>query len=169
MSFLNAGNITSNGFDYSKNNFITQEKDSKLKKGKLNRNDIIITTRGTVGNVALYNSLVPYDNVRINSGMVIIRPNISSINVSFLYLLLRSSSVQQLFNLFSSGSAQPQLPIKDMKRIKVLLPSNELLTAFEAVVKPILDSISSNKVKNQNLIKQRDLLLPRLMSGKLEV
>ncbi|MGF7047771.1 type I restriction enzyme S subunit [Paenibacillus sp. DS2015] len=167
--FLNAGNVTKNGFDYSRNTFITKDKDSKLRNGKLNRDDIVITTRGTVGNVALYNSFVPYNNVRINSGMVIVRPINSVTNISFLYLLLRSSSVQQLITLFSSGSAQPQLPIKDMKRIKVLIPSIELLTAFEVVVKPILDSISSNMAKNQNLIKQRDLLLPRLMSGKLEV
>jgi type I restriction enzyme S subunit len=167
--FLNAGNVTSKGFDYIKGTFITEEKDSKLRKGKLNRGDIVITTRGTVGNVALYNNFVPFDDVRINSGMVIIRPIDSITNNSFLYLLLRSSTIQQLISLFSSGSAQPQLPIKDMKRMKVLIPSIEHLNKFEIIVRPILDNISIYMAKNQNLTKQRDLLIPRLMSGKIEV
>ena len=167
--FLNAGNVTTNGFDFSKNTFIAKEKDEKLRKGKLSREDIIITTRGTVGNVALYNRFVPFNHIRINSGMVIVRPISCDINTSFLYLLLRSSYVQQLITLFSSGSAQPQLPIKDMKNIKVLVPTQKLLSAFEEIVKPILEIISNKLTKNQNLIKQRDLLLPRLMSGKLEV
>lgn len=167
--FLNAGNVTINGFDFSKNTFITKEKDEQLRKGKLNRNDIVITTRGTVGNVALYNRFVSFKEIRINSGMVIIRPVTSSTNTTFLYLLLRSSYVQQLISLFASGSAQPQLPIKDMKNMKVLVPSRTLITEFEDIVKPILEIIANKVNKNQNLIKQRDLLLPRLMSGKIEV
>ena len=42
--------------------FITQER-VLLRKGKLNRNDIVLTTRGTVGNVALFDYSIPYDNV----------------------------------------------------------------------------------------------------------
>ena len=49
------------------------DKDEKLGKGRLNRNDVIITTRGTVGNIAQYDRKVLFDFVRINSGMAIIR------------------------------------------------------------------------------------------------
>ena len=44
-----------------------------LKKGKLQRGDVILTTRGTVGNVAFYSENIPFDNIRINSGMLILR------------------------------------------------------------------------------------------------
>ena len=71
--FLNAGNVTKDGFRFDECAFITREKDAKLNKGKLKREDIVLTTRGTVGNFAYFDSGVPFDNLRINSGMVIFR------------------------------------------------------------------------------------------------
>ena len=65
--FLNAKNVTLNGFAFDENVFITKEKDEILRKGKLNRNDIVLTTRGTIGNVGLYDGKITYDNIRINS------------------------------------------------------------------------------------------------------
>ena len=56
--FLNAGNVTKQGFNFENTQFITKNKDSSLRKGKLERNDLVITTRGTVGNVAYFNDNV---------------------------------------------------------------------------------------------------------------
>ena len=71
--FLNAGNVTTNGFEFSDCAFITPEKDALLRKGKLVRNDVVLTTRGTVGNSAYFDVSVPFDHIRVNSGMVIFR------------------------------------------------------------------------------------------------
>ncbi len=120
--FLNAGNVTNNGFSFSDCAFITQEKDSVLRKGKLVRHDLILTTRGTVGNVAYYSDAVAYKNIRINSGMVIFRPNITKIIPYYLYLFLRSRTFREQVAYLTSGSAQPQLPIRDMNRIEMPLP-----------------------------------------------
>jgi type I restriction enzyme, S subunit len=54
---------------------ITAEKDRQLCKGKLKRDDVVMTTRGTIGDIGLYSEDVPFDNIRINSGMLIFRPN----------------------------------------------------------------------------------------------
>ena len=51
--FLNAGNVTKNGWNFSESVYISQEKDNLLRNGKLERGDIVLTTRGTVGNVVL--------------------------------------------------------------------------------------------------------------------
>jgi len=166
--FLNAGNVTKKGFDFSNNAFISEKKDKSLRKGRLIRNDLVLTTRGTVGNVAYYNKHIAYDILRINSGMVILR-NSSKLSPAFLYITLRNYSVQKMIELFSSGSAQPQLPIKDMRRMKILKPSGELLSKFTEIVDDILDYSASLQAQSQNLARQRDLLLPRLMSGKLKV
>ncbi len=58
--FLSANNVTPFGFKFDSTVYITAEKDRKLRNGKLQRNDIVITTRGTVGNVALYDSSVEF-------------------------------------------------------------------------------------------------------------
>ena len=124
--FLNAGNVTDNGFSFSDCAFITQEKDSVLRKGKLVRHDLILTTRGTVGNVAYYSDAVEYQNIRINSGMVIFRPDITKIIPYYLYLFLRSRTFREQVAYLTSGSAQPQLPIRDMNRIEMPLPPLEV-------------------------------------------
>jgi restriction endonuclease S subunit len=53
--FLSTSNVTTTGFDFNSTDFISKEKDDDLRKGKLKKGDIVLTTRGTVGNVAFYN------------------------------------------------------------------------------------------------------------------
>lgn len=81
--FLNAKNVTDHGFDFSNNMYITKEKDEQLRKGKLKCGDVVLTTRGTVGNLAFYDNNVIYENIRINSGMVILRMNKEKLNERF--------------------------------------------------------------------------------------
>lgn len=82
--FLNAGNVTVSGFNFSDCSFISAQKDAVLRKGKLQRHDIVLTTRGTVGNVAYFDDSIEYEHIRINSGMVILRS--LSIELSPRYL-----------------------------------------------------------------------------------
>lgn len=117
--FLNTGNIRDNTFDFENVNYITEAKDHLLRKGKLKRQDIIITTRGTIGSVAFYSNTVPYENIRINSGMVILRVNNDVFNPLFLYYILKSPFLKKQYSLFSSGAAQPQLPIQDFRYIQI--------------------------------------------------
>ncbi len=122
--FLNTGNVTKEGFDFSKCSFISKPKDEKLRKGKLKRGDLVLTTRGTVGNIAVFVDAINYDHIRINSGMVILRPDKDEYNNIFLYYLIKSNYIQEQIQLFSSGTAQPQLPIKDLRKIS--LPETDI-------------------------------------------
>jgi len=166
--FLNAGNVTAKGFDFSSCSYITKEKDAILRKGKLQHGDVVLTTRGTVGNVAFYNETMTFSEMRINSGMVILR-NLGVVSTEYIYTALRHEYLQKLMTLYASGSAQPQLPIKDMKRIKIIKPDAKTMERFTEMSADIYNQISLLIMKNQTLAKQRDMLLPRLMSGKLEV
>lgn len=109
--FLSAKNVTKSGFKFDHRAFITREKDEKLRKGKLIRNDLIVTTRGTVGNVAYFDEKVPFENIRINSNMAIIRNVDSQLDSIFVNQLLHSFIVDEQLQLLTSGSAQPQLTI----------------------------------------------------------
>jgi len=92
--FLSAKNVTTAGFSFDSVQFISQERDELLRKGKLQWNDIVLTTRGTVGNVAIYDDSIPYDSIRINSGMVILRCNPQNILPTFMYYTMKSNSIQ---------------------------------------------------------------------------
>ncbi len=120
--FLNASNVTSAGFDFSTCQFVSEQKDAELRKGKLRRQDVILTTRGTLGNSALYSDSVPFDHVRINSGMVVFRVVQNALIPEFLFNFLRSPNFNQQVRQLQSGVAQPQLPIRDMKKIRMPLP-----------------------------------------------
>lgn len=88
--FLNAKNVTKSGFKFDSMQFIDQEKDKALRKGKLQRGDLVLTTRGSLGQFAYYSSDVPYEHLRINSGMVILRARSEDILPSYLYTFSQS-------------------------------------------------------------------------------
>lgn len=117
--FLDAKNITSTGFNLSTTQFITQKKDNELRNGKLKRNDIVMMTRGSVGNVALFDEKIPFENIRINSGMIIIRCE-GKYSSKLLYYLLKSSFVKKQINDMMSGSVQKHLTSSSIKQIKIL-------------------------------------------------
>lgn len=149
--FLNAKNVTLNGFAFDENVFITKEKDEILRKGKLNRNDIVLTTRGTIGNVGLYDDKITYDNVRINSGMLIIRNNDDNINTKYLYYQLTSPFIRnQIFSL-KTGSAQPQIPITVLKKLKLIIPDKRIQDKIVRVMDSIINKLTLNNEINNNL------------------
>jgi len=159
--FLNTGNLTRNGFKFSKTTFITKEKDEALRKGKLVRNDVIITSRGTVGNVAYYSDIIPYNNIRINSGMLILR---GYDNAIFIYSLLKNKEMKREMENFLSGSAQPQLPIKDLIKIPIIIPQIEVLEKFYRRVINIQRQIDRLLIQNLKLEEIKKILLSKMVS-----
>jgi type I restriction enzyme, S subunit len=142
--FLSAKNVTDEGFIFKECQFISKEKDDALRKGKLRPDDVVLTTRGTVGNVAYYSSRVPFKNIRINSGMVILRPDKSGILPSYLYYYLKSTIFHQQVNSFKSGVAQPQLPISDMKQMIISIPPLIIQNKIAAIISAYDDLIENN-------------------------
>lgn len=142
--FLNTSNIKNDTFQLTHCDFISESKDSALRKGKLSRGDIVVTTRGTVGSIGYFHSRIPYDHIRINSGMVILRSG-PSIDQYFLYQLLKSPVCKAQYRLFSSGAAQPQLPIKDFRRISFPLPPLAEQQKIAAILTAYDDLIENNR------------------------
>jgi type I restriction enzyme, S subunit len=156
--FLNATNVTRNGFDFTKCQFISEQKDNALRKGKLQRDDVVLTTRGTVGNAAFVNSSVPYEHMRINSGMVILRCDKNKIVPSYVYHYLRSPQFHGQVNSLRTGVAQPQLPIRDMRHIKLPLPKVPIQKAISSILSAYDDLIENNRRRIQ-LLEQAARLL----------
>lgn len=148
--FLSAANVTKSGLQFINNSFITKEKDALLRKGKLFLNDIVLTTRGTVGNVGLYSDDVPFKNMRINSGMVIIRPG-KDFDTMFLYQYLRSCYFKAQITQYQSGSAQPQLPISTLQKMKVIKPNIAAQRRIASILSSLDRKIELNNKINVDL------------------
>ena len=123
--FLNASNVTTDGFLFEDNQFISEEKSNSMGNGKLQMDDIVVTSRGSLGHIAWYNTdimgIVPY--ARINSGMLILRDK-SKINTPYLYQFMKSHKGQDQIFFMSFGSAQPQLTKKGVEELLVLSPKS---------------------------------------------
>lgn len=156
--FLNNKNIINNFLDDSFGEYITEEKDNMLRKGKLNRNDIVLSTRGSVGNVGLFSDSVKTENIRINSGMVILRNNDDKFINEFIYIALRSQLMQNRIKESISGSVQNQLPIRDLKKIKFIVPSLEIQRKIIDIVNSYDKKIETNNKIIANLEAQAQAL-----------
>ncbi len=149
--FLSAKNVTTNGFDFANRSFISAEKDNILRAGKLQHNDIVITTRGTIGNVAFYTPNIEFKNIRINSGMLILRINPNKWNIRFIYLYLTSKEFKNQIECLTSGSAVPQLPVKDIKKLKIPNLNKEQQNKIVEIIGSLDDKIQLNNETNQTL------------------
>ena len=91
-------------------------------------------------------------------------PNENSPSVYYLYLATRS---QNYWN--RRGAAQPFIALGDARLQKVTVPTAEVTKRFEQFCEPIFDSIEALKKTNVLLKEARDLLLPRLMTGMIDI
>ncbi len=124
----------------------------------ITKNSVTVSARGTIGYAFLRTE--PYVPI---VRLIAMEPIEKDIDLYYLYLFLDMNTIE------GYGTSQQQLTIPFFSRCKILLPNRELQANFTRMVAPIYKEIKLLTLSTQNLIIQRDLLLPRLMSGKLEV
>lgn len=163
--FLNTKNVRPDGFSFETKIFISKKKDEALGNGKLKRNDVLLTTRGTIGNIAVYDENVPFENIRINSGMLIFRPNTKLIIPEYLFAIFQSGIMKSQIKKHVSGAAQPQLPIKTLVNFSILVPKS--LSEQRLIVKK-LDAISVETRKLEEIYKQKLFDLEELKKSFLQ-
>ena len=166
--FLNNKNIVDGNFDFSSAQFISRERDTLLGKGKLSLGDIVITTRGTVGNIAFFRELNPYPHVRINSGMVILRAY-QEFFVPQFFVALWTFLFPSEYRRLSSGSAQPQFPIRDMLEFRLLVPQKTEQERIVSVSNSVESALSEQHRVLAKLIPLKSGLMNDLLTGRVRV
>lgn len=164
--FLNNKNIKDDHFVFSNMQFITREKDESLRKGKLERFDVVLTTRGTVGNVAFYDEKVTFENIRINSGMILLRAH-EDLSPPFLYHLMKSPLMKQRYSDVASGSAQPQLPIRSLEQIYIPIPPEDEQEEIVNICEILDAKVLENAQYKEYLTSLKKGLMQDLLSGKV--
>ena len=86
-------------------------------------------------------------------------------STEYIHLMFKHTDITGIV----TGSAQPKISQGRLIKQKTIIPSGEIVEQFNRYITPLYNTIRSLAELNKSLIKQRDLLLPRLMSGKLEV
>lgn len=155
--------------DTSSFSYVSKDNCIKAEKFLLTEGDLTIALTGaTIGKI----SIVPkhkgniYTNQRL--GKFFLGKNPIE-KLPFLYCLFKQKAmVSNIINLSNSSSAQPNISPEQIENIKIL-GDKEVINSFNKACKHIFSMILSIHSQNTLLTRQRDLLLPRLMSGKLEV
>ena len=143
--FLNTKNVRPDGFKFLELEFVSKEKDESLRKGKLRRGDVVLTTRGTIGNTGYYDEAVAFAHIRINSGMLVFRPDVTQLTGSFLYHFFQSENFRTQREAIVSGAAQPQLPIRSLNEATIPLPPLATQQAIVAEIESEQALVAANR------------------------
>ncbi|WP_149096246.1 restriction endonuclease subunit S [Paenibacillus terrae] len=164
--FLDTGNVKKNGFDFSTKKYITKEKDESLRSGKLELHDFVLTSRGTLGNVAYYDEKTKNNNpsVRINSAMLILRPVMSNqVSEDYMAIVLRGNTIGTFMSTNHVGSAQPHITKRDLIKVSVGIPSTlEEQTQIGTFFKQLDHLITLHERKLEHLQEQKKALLQQM-------
>ena len=104
----------------------------------------------------------------ILSSIAMLRPN-DAIRQNYLCLTLRDPVTKARMKGIVSGVAIPRIVLKDFRKFQILVPPNEVQTDWARIVDPMLAMCRKLVSQTENLRRTRDLLLPRLLSGQIEV
>lgn len=165
---INGESLTATGIDWAKAGYISEERYIESPEIMLQEGDILISKDGTIGKIGYVNKLEKPTSVA--SGIFVVR-NLKPEEVStvFIYCLLNSDYFKSFIASRTEGSVIPHLYQKDFVTLEIPLLTQEQLNIFNGSVNPLFELYFTNQTENIRLTALRDTLLPRLMSGELDV
>lgn len=125
---------------------------------KISEECVTVSARGTIGFVCLRH--IPFTPI-VRLVTLVPHPNI--VSAKYLYLWLKNTPIH------GTGTTQQQLTVPDFRKTEIIIPSEADMKEFTEFVDPLFRQVWSNQEENIKLAAIRDTILPRLMSGELDV
>ena len=166
---LITGQTLSNGFiSYEKMTYIAESDYQTIHKTyQPIENDLILTKIGTVGKVAiLRNSDLP---IAVHCNSALLRFNSNIISQQWGFFLLNSSAFGIELRKKVTNTVQDFVSLGHLADIIITLPPAEVIKRYDGYFKTILETLSNNDFENRRLAMLRDALLPKFMSGEIDV
>ena len=168
IRFINIRCINNNILDTSRTSQISkQEAYGKYKHFLLNENDIIMSTSGTLGKWAIIQKY--HLPLCLNTSIIRFTPKLRNNDYSYILGYLKSNTFYNYLTSMATGSAQVNFGPMHLKQIKIVKPINNILDEYHQIINPLTKERLLLISKNENLKLTRDLLLSRLISGKIDV
>ena len=145
---------------------INAETFEKLRRRtNLAKGDVLISSVGTVGELLLVNT--EPSNYEFQRSVAMVKPNPDIVSPVYLYEALLSQKAEMINA--AHGAVQQCLFISDIAGFPIGIPTQDDLLTFDEVVTPMFDTITANEAETIRLAALRDALLPKLMSGEIDV
>lgn len=165
---INGESLTLSGIDWNKAGYISAERYEESPEIMLNIGDILLSKDGTIGKIGYVDKLDAPTSVA--SGIFVIRnTRQAEISTQFIYYLLKSKLFKAFIASRTEGSVIPHLYQKDFMEFEFQLPSPDDMKIFDNTTAAMFSLVFSNLNENERLIHLRDSLLPKLMSGELDI
>lgn len=146
--------------------YVDDETQKTISRYITTTNDVLLSIVGTIGLTAIVDESLNMANLTENCVKI---TNLNNISPEYLLLYLRSSRGTEEIKKNTVGAVQSKLPIKNIQRITIpLLPQSEM-KSLNSILTALFNQISSNDAESRCLSDIRDSLLPKLMSGELDV
>ena len=125
---------------------------------KISMESVTVSARGTIGFVCLRH--IPYTPI---VRLVTLVPYTNIISAKYLYHWLKNTPIH------GTGTTQQQLTVPDFRKTEIVIPPETDMREFTETVNPLFMQMWANQAENEKLADVRDTLLPRLMSGEIDV
>lgn len=169
IKVIKIGSINQDYLNLLECSYVDEDRIDKAKDFKVVAGDLLIAMTGaTIGKFAMvpYSTEVLLVNQRVGKFFL---GNNPVERLPFIYCTLKQPDVYYEIVNRGQGSAQPNISASDIMSIPCIIPSNEDIRIFNEIATPLFELIISNQQTNQQLVQLRDTLLPKLMSGELDV
>lgn len=171
---IGAENIKGLGYyDYSKTKYIPEDFALTTNRGKINGYELLIYKDGGkpgyfIPNYTIFGEGFPFDEMFINEHVFRLDLMSKEYNV-FAYFYMQTPYIMNQLNSIGGKAAIPGINTKDVESLPIFTEDNKKIKEFGNLVLPMITTILRNCHENARLAQLRDTLLPRLMSGKLEI
>jgi type I restriction enzyme S subunit len=167
---IGAENINGLGrYDYGKERLVPWDFFDAMRRGKVRNGDVMLYKDGAhIGRKALFRDNYPYAECAVNEHVFALRPKLPFTS-AFVYFWLNSPELTNRIKKLNSNAAQPGINQAGVNGLPLLKPPNEMVERYSRLVEPALALLFNLAKVNRNLGAQRDLLLPKLISGEIDI
>lgn len=122
-----------------------------------------------LGKPVIVRSVPNYKNLIASLDLAIIRPKNEYLNREFIYEILKTKTFHSHAISYANGTTVLHLSKDAVPEFKIAIPPKSLIDNFSSIILPIFEKMNINNLESENLVNIRDLILPKLMSGKIRV
>ena len=164
---ITSKHLSKYGVNKDNANYISEEDFNKInERSKVDKYDILMSMIGTVGLVSL---IIEEDIDFAVKNVGIFKTSLQKNYIYFIFSYLLSSSTQNYIKSHLAGTTQKYISLGELRNLKIKIPNEKILASFNNLVHPIYQKIIYNTNEIKILTQLRDTLLPKLMSGEIDV
>lgn len=170
IASVGAENVIGLGkYNYQSEKLITEAFFENMNRGKIENKDILIYKDGAyIGKTTLFQDDFPHEKCCVNEHVFLLRSK-DELYQNYLFFTLYQKLYFDKMQQLNANAAQPGINQESLKSLRILWPSDKVIEDFNEKVESLMRLIFVLAKQNTKLREARDILLPKLMNGQIEV